>query len=114
VRLAASAIRKTGRPVGILAWRGAHSMVMTGFTATADPARHPSFEVTGVYIADVWYPRLSSIWGYSDPPDTLVPFKRLAVDYLPWRRPTRAYPDKDGRFVLVLPVAEAAPTRATP
>jgi hypothetical protein len=29
---------------------------------------------------------------------------KLAEDYFPWRRPTRHYPDKDGMFVLVIPV----------
>jgi hypothetical protein len=33
----------------------------------------------------------------------------LAVDFLPFRRPTVRYPDKDGRFVLVLPVANTWP-----
>jgi hypothetical protein len=27
----------------------------------------------------------------------------LARDYLPWKRPTGAYPGKDGQFVLVIP-----------
>jgi hypothetical protein len=101
---AATALRLTGRPVGLLAWRGAHSWVMSGFTATADPAWTTDFTVTGVFVEDVWYPRISSIWGSSLPPDSLDPFTDLHIDYLPWRRPTHPYPDKDGKFVLVLPV----------
>ena len=105
VAKAALALRMTGRPVGLLAWRGAHSWVMSGFTATADPGYTADFTVTAINVEDVWYPAISSIWGPSFPPDTLDPVAKLGIDYLPWRRPTHAYPDKDGRFVLVLPTA---------
>jgi hypothetical protein len=105
IHVAARAERLTGRPVGLLVWRGAHSWVMSGFRATADPAFTTNFRVTAVDIEDVWYPRISSIWGASRPPDALVPVARLPRDYLPWRRPTGTYPGKDGRFVLVVPTA---------
>lgn len=105
VTKAAMALRMTGRPVGLLTWKGAHSWVMSGFTATADPAWTTDFTVTGLYVEDVWFPRISSIWGSSLPPDALDPIEDLHIDYLPWRRPTHRYPDKDGRFVLVLPTA---------
>jgi hypothetical protein len=78
--------------------------VLSGFRATADPAFTSHFAVTGLYFEDVWYPRISSIWGSSLPPDALDPIKDLPIDYLPWRRPTHRYPDKDGKFVLVLPL----------
>lgn len=105
IRAAAKALRMTGRPVGIIAWNGAHSWVMTGFKATADPGFARSFKVTDVSIADVWYPRVSSIWGASNPPGTWVPTERLPQDFLPYRRWTVRYPGLDGRFLLVLPVA---------
>lgn len=108
IAAAAKALRMTGRPVGLLTWRGAHSWVVSGFRATADPAWTDDFTVTHLYIEDVWYPRISSIWGESRPPDTLVPVKLMGEDYLPWRRPTHRYPDKDGKFVLILPVVEDA------
>jgi hypothetical protein len=108
IESAARALRLTGRPVGLLTWRGAHSWVMSGFRATADPAFTDDFDVTGIYVEDVWYPAVSSIWGRSSPPDTLVPVSKLGEDYLPWRRPTRRYPDKDRKFILVLPAGEPA------
>ncbi len=44
---AATALRKTGRPVGLLAWKGAHSWVMTGFQSNYDPRDYPGgFTVT--------------------------------------------------------------------
>jgi hypothetical protein len=105
IQLAARQVRLTNRPAGLLVWRGAHSWVMSGFTATADPALTDRFTVTAVRIEDVWYPRYSTIWGYSNPPDTLVPVSALHLDYLPWKRPTGKYPGKDGKFVLVIPIA---------
>jgi hypothetical protein len=103
IRVAARALRRTNRPVGLLVWRGAHAWVMTGFKATADPAFDAGFRVTHVRIVDVWYPRVSSIWGASVKPNTLVPVGKLREDYLRFRRPLTRYPDKDGRFVLVVP-----------
>ncbi len=103
IHLAARQIRVTNRPAGLMVWRGAHSWVVSGFTATADPELTDNFVVTAVRIEDVWYPRLSTIWGYSRPPDALVPVGALPRDYLPWKRPSGAYPDKDGKFVLVIP-----------
>jgi hypothetical protein len=103
IHLAAHQVRVTNRPAGLMVWRGAHSWVLSGFTATADPALTDSFVVTAVRIEDVWYPRLSTIWGYSRPPDSLVPVNALPRDYLPWKRPTGLYPDKDGKFVVVIP-----------
>ena len=104
VQAAARAIRLTGRPAGLLAWRGAHSWVMSGFQATRDPAVTDDYLVNGVYIEDVWYPLVSSIWGPSEPPDTLYRVGDLKVDFLKWRRPTRRYPGMDGRFVTILPI----------
>ena len=104
VQAAARAIRLTGRPAGLLVWRGAHSWVMSGFQATADPAVTDDFTVTGVNIEDVWYPYVSSIWA---PPGRRTRWCRsasLKADYLKWRRPTRRYPGMDGRFVTILPI----------
>ncbi|MGD8486527.1 MAG: hypothetical protein PVG27_01325 [Chloroflexota bacterium] len=107
IRKAARAIRETGRPVGLVTWRGAHSWVMSGFTATADPAYTNDYQVKAVYIQDTWYPSVSTIWGASDPPNTLVPMGRLKEDYLPYQRPRARYPKRDGEFMLILPVLPA-------
>ena len=101
---AVAAMRATGRPVGLLVWRGAHSWVLHGYEATADPLAGVPFEVTHIYVTDPWYPRISSIWGPSRGPNARITPKQLEEDYLPWRRPTGRYPGMDGQFVLVLPV----------
>jgi hypothetical protein len=103
IAVAAKAVRRTGRPAGLMVWRGAHSWVMSGFTATADPAVTDRFTVTAVRIEDVWYARYSRLWGYSRKPDSLVPVAKLPEDFLPWKRPQARYPAKDGRFVIVIP-----------
>lgn len=106
---AARAIRETGRPAGLMMWRGAHAWVMSGFRATADPVATADARVTHVVVQDPWYPRTSSIWGRSPRPGSVLSARALAADFLPFRRPTVRYPDKDGRFVLVLPVPRQAP-----
>jgi hypothetical protein len=77
---------------------------MSGFTATADPAYDRSFQVKKVYIQDTWYPSVSSIWGASRPPNALMAIPALAEDYLPYDRPRAAYPRRDGKFMLIMPV----------
>jgi hypothetical protein len=102
----------TRRPVGLLMWRGAHAWEMSGFGATANPATNERFTVTSLRVVDPWYPRTSSIWGAGQRPDSAIPVARLAADFLPWRRPAVRYVEKDGQYVLVLPVAPVP--RATP
>ncbi len=103
IRKAAKALRLTDRPVGLVTWHGAHSWVMSGFTATADPGFSNDYQVRKVYVEDTWYPYVSTIWGASRPPDALVPVAALAEDYLPYRRPRARYPNRDGKFMLILP-----------
>ena len=103
LRDAAKALEMTHSPVLLLAWRGAHTWVMTGFRANADPAVFADATVTGTYILDPWYPRVSSIWGRSDPPGTFQDASEMVRNYLKWRRPEGHYPDRDGRYVAVVP-----------
>ncbi len=108
VQAAATAIRLTGRPAALLVWRGAHNWVVSGFRSTADPALGGDFKVTDLRIEDVWYPRISSIWGASRPPDALVPARRDARGLPALAPPTGRYPGKDGQFVLIVPVPAVA------
>jgi hypothetical protein len=106
IRRGIVAMRETGRPVGLLVWRGAHSWVMHGFETDVDPAVEADFKVRSVRVSDPWYPRISSIWGESRAPDQAVTVAELGDDYLPWRRPTGRYPGQDGGYVLVIPVTD--------
>jgi hypothetical protein len=108
-RDAARAIEKTGSPVLLMAWRGAHTWVMTGFRADADPAIFSNATILGTYINDPWYPTISSIWGPSDPPGTFQDTSEMIRNYLVWKRPEGHYPDRDGLFIAVIPTVVVKP-----
>jgi hypothetical protein len=110
LRDAAKAIEKTRSPVLLLAWRGAHTWVMTGFRADADPAKFSNAKIGGAYILDPWYPDVSSIWGRSDPPGTFQDNAEMIRNYLPWKRPEGKYPERDGLFIAVVPTVKAGAT----
>jgi hypothetical protein len=103
LRDAAVAIEKTHSPVLLLAWRGAHTWVMTGYRGDGDPALFKNVRIDGAYILDPWYPRLSSIWGYSNPPGTFTKADEMQENFLPWKRPEGRYPDRDGLWITVVP-----------
>jgi hypothetical protein len=108
LRDAASAIESTGSPVILLAWRGAHTWVMTGFRSDADPAIFPDAIVAGAYVVDPWYPRISSIWGPSDPPGTFQDDAEMVRNFLVWKRPEGRYPNRDGLFIAVVPTIKVS------
>ena len=108
VKLVVKQIRLTKRPAGLLVWYGWHSWVVSGFTASADPALTDDYTVQSLYIEDVWYNRHSTLWsksrgGYSRPPDSLVPYSELSQDYLKWNQAVY-YAGKQNQYVFVLPV----------
>jgi hypothetical protein len=103
LRGAAKAIMKTDSPAILLAWRGAHTWVMTGFKADADPTVFSNARIAGTYILDPWYPDISSIWGPSDPPGTFQDNAEMIRNFLPWKRPEGRYPSRDGLYITVLP-----------
>jgi hypothetical protein len=101
----ARAVSATGNPVILLAWRGAHAWVMTGFKADADPTLFDDAKISGTYILDPWYPRVSSIWGRSDAPGTFQNAAEMKRNYPVWHRPEGRYPDRDGRYLAIVPAA---------
>jgi len=103
LRDAARAISEFNAPVILLTWRGAHTWIMTGYRADGDPLVFDDVKVAGAYILDPWYPRVSSIWGPSDPPGTYQNGAEMRRNYLPWKRPEGKYPSRDGLFVAVVP-----------
>jgi len=107
LRDAAKAIEKTRSPVMLMAWRGAHTWIMSGFRADADPAAFADAKVSGAYILDPWYPDVSSIWGPSDPPGTFQNEAEMIRNYLKWKRPEGKYPERDGLYIAVVPTIKA-------
>jgi hypothetical protein len=90
LRLAATSIRETGKPVGLLVWGGRHAWVMSGFRATADPRRTSGFRVTAAIVLDPLYPHGSSRWGPSPKPREAISPARLGRQFVPRRRGTWA------------------------
>ncbi len=116
LRDSAIAISETEKPVVMFPWWGAHTWVMTGYRADADPAIFDDAKIAGAYILDPWYSRVSSIWGKSDPPGNFENLAELERNWPAfqgppgyesigpgWTRPEGAYPDRDGKFVVLIP-----------
>ena len=116
LRDSAIAISTHEKPVVLFPWWGAHTWVMTGYRADADPTVFGDAKIRGAYILDPWYPRFSSIWGQSDGPGNFENLAELERNWPVhqgppgyesigpgWTRPEGAYPDRDGKFVILIP-----------
>jgi hypothetical protein len=103
LRTAASALRATNRPVGLVMWRGRHAWVMSGFESMGDPAVRDDFTITGVRVLDPLYPHGSGTWGPSPPPNSLLTPEQLAVQFV-IREPRRWSGELAAGYLLVLPI----------
>lgn len=114
LKVAARAMRDTGRPVGLLVWRGRHAWVMAGFKATADPRLTDDFKVLEVIVLDPLYPHGSTVWGASPKPRESLTVKEVGRQFV--RRSTRTSfarggstwdsawsKQMSGRYVIVMP-----------
>jgi hypothetical protein len=106
LRVAASAMRETGRPVGLVMWRGRHAWVMSGFTADADP-RSGDFDVTGVRVLDPLYPHGNSLWGASPKPNALLSPAKLGKQFV-FRERRRVNLGVPPGYLLILPTTDQA------
>jgi hypothetical protein len=100
VLMAARAMRRTGKPVGLLMWRGRHAWVMSGFRATRDPLL-PGARVTSVFVEDPLYPFGSKVWGPSPAPGAALSVAKLGRQFVP--RSSWSQSALTGKYVLVLP-----------
>ncbi|HEX6129744.1 MAG TPA: hypothetical protein VF071_12050 [Candidatus Limnocylindria bacterium] len=103
LRAAASALRETNRPVGLVMWRGRHAWVMSGFESVGDPAAHDDFTVTGIRVLDPLYPHGSAAWGPSPAPNALLTPEQLAAQFVIRDRRHWSSDIAPG-YLLVLPV----------
>ena len=83
LRSAVTSLRLTNRPVGVLVARGGHAWLMTGFSATADPAATSDFTVTSVRVVGPLY-GLQSRNGYDMPPNTSLSASAFRHFFTPW------------------------------
>jgi hypothetical protein len=91
-------------PVGITVARGDHAWVLTGFTATADPARTTRFTVTSVRVVGPLWGLQSTSYGYDMRPDRKLTPKQLAGFFTPWHY-AKIRMAWEGDWVSIQPIA---------
>jgi hypothetical protein len=108
VKVAAMGIATTGRPAGMVVWKGTHAWVMTGFEATADPNETDDFRVITIRMADPLWPyyhvRNHAIYR----PGMRLYMGALKRNFTPYHD-RRRDPRIEGRYVVIVPVADGDP-----
>ena len=84
LRSAVTNLRRTNLPVGLTVAHGNHAWVLTGFTATADPARTSNFTVTSVRVTGPLWGLQSRSYGYDMRPDRKLTPTQLRSFFTPW------------------------------
>ena len=102
LRQAATRMRLTGKPVGLLVFEGGHAWVMTGFESTADPARTSVFKVTGVQaMGPLWPDGRINGRKYDPAPETWLTLRQIRNKFLAYRwKPATTW---NGRWITVIP-----------
>jgi hypothetical protein len=114
LRAAVTNLRRTNLPVAITVSHGNHAWVLTGFSATADPAATDRFSVTSVRVVGSLWGLQSRSYGYDMRPNTRLTPAQLKGFFTPWHY-AGVRMAWEGQWVSVQPVAKAArPAPATP
>ena len=92
--------------MGITVAHGDHAWVLTGFTATADPARTSSFTVTSVRVTGPLWGLQSTTYGYDMRPDTRLTPSQLRTFFTSWHY-ARVHMWWEGRWVSIQPIPPA-------
>jgi PKD repeat protein len=103
LKQAAKAIRLTGRPVGVFVAHGIHVWVISGFTATADPATTNTFKVLTVNVEGPLFGIRPSINGYDPTPNIRMSVSRFSHYLLPFRDPYEPKAVWRNKYVIVVP-----------
>jgi hypothetical protein len=113
LRSAVTNLRKTNLPVAITVSHGNHAWILTGFSATADPAVTSKFTVTSVRVTGPLWGLQSRTYGYDMRPDTKLTPAQLKTFFTPWHY-AGVKMAWEGRWVSVQPVPVTAAPKATP
>jgi hypothetical protein len=105
LRSAVTSLRETNLPVAIAVAHGNHAWVLTGFTATADPARARRFKITSLRVTGPLWGLQSRTYGYDMRPDKRLTRDQLRNFFTPWHYP-RIRMSWEGRWVSIQPVGE--------
>jgi hypothetical protein len=103
LRSAVRNLRLTNLPVAIAVAHGNHAWVLTGFTATADPAASNRFRVTSVRVTGPLWGLQNRRYGYDMRPDTKLSRKQLKRFFTPWHY-ARIRMVWEGRWVSMQPI----------
>ena len=106
LRSAVTNLRKTNLPVAITVEHGNHAWILTGFTATADPATTTHFTVTSVRVVGPLWGLQSRSYGYDMAPDRKLTPSQLKGFFTPWHY-ARVKMAWEGKWVSVQPVGAA-------
>jgi hypothetical protein len=112
LRSAVRNLRLTQRPVGLLVAHGDHAWVLTGFTATADPAVTSRFTVTSVRVTGPLWGLQSRTYGYDMHPNKLLTTTQLRDFLTPWHY-AGIRMSWEGAFVTIQPIPSATTAAAT-
>jgi hypothetical protein len=107
LRAAVTNLRRTKLPVGITVAHGDHAWLLTGFSATADPAATTRFTVTSVRVVGPLWGLQSTSYGYDMRPDTKLTPKQLAGFFTPWHY-AKIRMAWEGDWVSIQPIAARA------
>ncbi len=102
LRSAVTSLRRANLPVGLLVAHGNHAWILTGFTATADPAVTSDFTVTSVRVVGPLWGLQNRTYGYDMRPDTKLTPSQLASFFTPWHY-ARVRMAWEGRWVSIQP-----------
>jgi hypothetical protein len=104
VRSAVTNLRKTELPVGIAVAHGDHAWVLTGFTATADPATTTEFTITSVRVVGPLFGLKTRSYGYDMPPDKKLTPRQFDDFFTPWHYRS-VHMAWENKWVSIQPVA---------
>lgn len=97
LRVAAAAMRQTGRPAGIMVMEGRHAWVLHGFESRTDPKGDRRASITAVRVSGPLYPKQQAN-GYDPRPNTRLSVRKLERYFLP-----TVIGELPGRFVVIVP-----------
>ncbi len=97
LRIAATAMRQTGRPAGMLVMEGRHAWVLNGFESRTDPKHDRRARITSVRVSGPLYP-IQQKHGYDLRPNTELSVRALARFFQP-----SSVGALVGRYVVIVP-----------
>ena len=115
LRSAVQRMRATNLPVALLVSKGNHGWIMTGFSATADPATAKDFKVTSVRVVGPLYGLQSRSYGYDMKPGKSLTTSQLRGFLTPWwYGPKRMVWDNKYVSIQPVPVANGQVAKSLP